>query len=134
MTTRGSGIRYWAAQSRVDERGAAAIEFAMGAMIFLVLTIGILEFGRALYLRNSLGYAADVATRAALVNGKITESEIRTKIYEVFEQNDDELTVTLSSETAGGQAFRVVSLSYPMRLLIPLPSLDTIALGVDRRM
>ena len=126
-------IRTWLARLRRDSSGAAAIGFAFSAVIFLVLSIGIVEFGRALFVRNQLGYAADVATRAALVDTEITQAEMQAKVHAAFRENDAQLTITFTTETAGGQEFRVLSLSYPLTLLIPFLETETVTLALSRR-
>ena len=47
---------------RKAERGAALVEFAIGALVFLLGVFAVLEFGRLLWTHNAL---ADAARRAA---------------------------------------------------------------------
>ena len=44
------------------QQGAAAVEFALVALLFFTLLFGILEFGRMLYLYNTV---QEVSRRAA---------------------------------------------------------------------
>ena len=117
----------------IDESGTAAIEFGIGAMILFALSIGIVEFGRGLMLRNELGYAADVAARAALIDPDITTAEVQSTVTGAFDEDDASLAITFTSETAGGQQFRLLSISYPMTLLIPVLTDPTVTLTVTRR-
>lgn len=48
--------------SRTGERGAALVEFAIGATVFLTVMFAVIEFGRALWTHNAL---ADAARRGA---------------------------------------------------------------------
>jgi Flp pilus assembly protein TadG len=48
--------------TRKGERGAALVEFAIGATVFLTITFGVLELGRLLWVHNAL---ADAARRGA---------------------------------------------------------------------
>ena len=48
---------YW----RGRQRGAAIIEFALVAMIFFTLLIGVMEFGRWLFTLNAAGEATRLA-------------------------------------------------------------------------
>ena len=50
------------------ERGQAIVEFALAATVFLVLFVGIVDFGRALFAFDEIGQLARVATRYAVVN------------------------------------------------------------------
>ncbi|MBT2514375.1 TadE/TadG family type IV pilus assembly protein [Arthrobacter sp. ISL-30] len=51
-----------------SEAGAVAVEFALIIPIFLVLVLGIMEFGRAFNIQVSLSEAAREASRYAAVN------------------------------------------------------------------
>jgi Flp pilus assembly protein TadG len=52
---------------RRRQRGAAIVEFALIAMIFLMLLIGIMEFGRWLFTLNAAGEATRLGARLAVV-------------------------------------------------------------------
>jgi Flp pilus assembly protein TadG len=45
-----------------DERGAALVEFSIGAAVFMTVTLGVLQFGVLLWTHNAL---ADAARRGA---------------------------------------------------------------------
>lgn len=49
------------------QRGATAVEFAIGATAFLMLVFGMIEVARAMYLWNTLASATRVAARAAAI-------------------------------------------------------------------
>lgn len=51
------------------ESGQALVEFALSSLVFLVLLLGILDFGRALYTYHTVSYAARAGTRYAIVRG-----------------------------------------------------------------
>jgi Flp pilus assembly protein TadG len=48
------------------QRGATLVEFAIGATAFLMVTFGVLEFGRALWTHNALTDAARRGARYAV--------------------------------------------------------------------
>lgn len=52
-----------------DVRGVALISFAFVAPLLMMLTLGIVDFGRALWTHSTLAYAAREAARFASVNG-----------------------------------------------------------------
>jgi Flp pilus assembly protein TadG len=52
-----------------NRRGAVLIEFVMISAILMMSIIGVMEFGRAVWTRNSLGHAAREAARWAIVRG-----------------------------------------------------------------
>lgn len=57
--------------SRRGERGAALLEFAIGATVFLTVTFAVLELGRLLWVHNALADAARRGARYA-VNQPLT--------------------------------------------------------------
>ena len=67
-----------------DERGAAAVEFALVLPILLVLAFGIIDFGRLLYTYNNLTSAvregarfASVQTQAKITNTAAIQGRVR---------------------------------------------------------
>jgi Flp pilus assembly protein TadG len=65
---------------RSDQRGAAIIEFAFVAMIFITLLIGIMEFGRWLFTLNAAGEATRLGARLAVVCSKADEDKIKDRM------------------------------------------------------
>jgi Flp pilus assembly protein TadG len=60
-------------QLRRDQRGVAAVEFAMIAPIFFGLLIGIIDVGRYMWTLNTIQYAIDQGVRAGVVQKLTTE-------------------------------------------------------------
>jgi TadE-like protein len=63
------------------QRGAAAVEFAIVAMLFVTVILGIMEFGRLLYLWNTVQEVTRRAAREAVVRsfadaGKIQRAAV----------------------------------------------------------
>ncbi len=53
---------------RREMRGQALVEFSISITLFLALLMGIVDFGRAIYLYNSVAQAAQAIARAASVH------------------------------------------------------------------
>lgn len=114
--------------------GAAAVEFALIAMVAISFFLGIVEFGRALYMRNELSFAADIAVRNILINPTIADSDLEIAIRSsITFGNSEALQVTFGNESVDGMSFRKVLLSQPLTLLIPNLSNAGIMLTIDRR-
>ncbi len=60
---------------RHDRRGQSLVEFALILPIFILLLVGLFDFGRAIYGYNTISNAAREAARVAIVNQ--TTSEIK---------------------------------------------------------
>lgn len=116
------------------ESGAAAIEFALIAMVAISLFVGVVEFGRALYLRNALSFAADVAARTILTNPTVADNDLETAIRSSIDFGDStDLEVTFSLETAGGVSFRTITMQKPITLVVPGLAETGVTLTIDRR-
>ena len=122
-----------AARLRDDTSGASAVEFAIIGAVFIVLSLGVIEFGRAFLVRNALAEAADVATRTALLDRAATDAKIEASARAAFDENKTRLKVSFASETSGGVNFRLITLSYPVTLLIPALASRPLTLTVSRR-
>jgi Flp pilus assembly protein TadG len=67
--------RHTAAPARRSrQKGSAMLELALSFMGFLMLTLGSMEFGWAIYAYNSCAYAAQSGARWASVNGSLSPS------------------------------------------------------------
>lgn len=59
-----------------DRRGGTAVEFAMVLPVFLGLLLGTVEMGRVLWVRSTLQFAAEEATRYAIAHSSAGTAEI----------------------------------------------------------
>ncbi|MFC6487258.1 MULTISPECIES: TadE/TadG family type IV pilus assembly protein [Phyllobacteriaceae] len=122
------------------QSGAAAVEFAIVCLPLLLLCLGVVEFGRAFFVRNDLAYAADVAARKVLI-GQIppdaSASEIAVGLEDAvrgaFVGDTELLQVAVGTETVDGALYRTLSIRYPFTFLVPGVSDSPFALSVSRR-
>jgi Flp pilus assembly protein TadG len=115
------------------DRGAAAVEFAIVSLILIALCLGIIDFGRGLYLRNNLAFAADLGARRILVNPAIADSAVHDAVREGFQGAADLLQVESGRETISGIAFRTIVVSFPLALNVPGLTDSGMTLRVARR-
>ena len=105
-----------------DRSGAAAVEFALIGLPFILLLLGLIEFGRGLHIRTALDAAADRAQRAILIDPAASPETIEAEVRSAFQAGSpDSVTVTYASETVAGIDYRLVTLGYQMDLLLPAP-------------
>jgi hypothetical protein len=76
-----------AAFSRNQQKGAALVEFSLSIIIFIIVVMGIIEFGRALFLINMAGKATQMATRLATICDISDMDMIRTKVRAYLESS-----------------------------------------------
>lgn len=62
-------------------RGQVLVELALLLPVLLLLILGIIEFGRAFYMKNTLANAVRHAARKAIVSGSWNQSSIRYWTY-----------------------------------------------------
>jgi len=65
---------------RARQGGAAAVEFALIAMVFFALLIGIMEFGRVLFTWNSAAEATRRGARIAIVTDPASQGAIKAEM------------------------------------------------------
>lgn len=124
----------WVSCFRDSDSGAAAVEFAIISLALILVSVGVVEFGRSFQLRNELSYAADFGSRKILMNSTISDSALESEVRSAFTVADpDLLQVTIGNETVAGIRFRTIALSYPLNLLVPGLSSDAITLALARR-
>ena len=102
-------------------------------MLFIMLSIGILEFGRALWLRNHISHAADVGARTLLLNADATNTDLEDATRAAFVGDPSALQITVTTQTASGVTYRLIQLQYPLTLFLPGLSTPTITFGLQRR-
>jgi Flp pilus assembly protein TadG len=116
------------------QSGAAAIEFAIIALVLILVCLGVIEFGRSLQVRNELSFAADFGARKILTDSTISDSDLENVVRSALIVADPDLMqVTIGTETVDGVQFRTIALAYPFTLLIPGLSSDSVTLALARR-
>jgi Flp pilus assembly protein TadG len=121
------------------ERGSTLAEFAIVLTASLTLIVGIIDFGRGLYVYHLISNAARLGTRYAIVRGSscalagcpATTSSIQTYVRGLApEIGQNSITVTTTwgtSSGCSGSPFQgpgclvTVQVSYPLRFIaVPL--------------
>lgn len=75
-----SGLRTRLAADHCDETGASPVEFVLVGTLLTVLTLGVLQFGLAVYVRNVVHDAAvEGAYHAALADTTLADGADRTR-------------------------------------------------------
>ena len=110
-----------------SESGAIAIEFALIAPILFSMTFGIIEFGRAAFTQGVLLYAAEEATRYAIVHYDATTTEVKavaaSKFLLIDPENITSFTVTAPVDPDDQTRLITVSLAYEFDFLLPFKSI-----------
>jgi Flp pilus assembly protein TadG len=118
-------------------RGTAILEFALTAPLFLMFLFAIMEFGRIAFTQGVLLYAAQDATRYAVVNYGATNDQIKTQVLNhIVTLNPAQITalvVTGPIDTTDKTQLVTVQISYQFQFLLPLvPSTPIILTGSSK--
>jgi Flp pilus assembly protein TadG len=114
--------------------GSTSVEFAIISLVLVLVTLGIVEFGRGLNLRNQLSHAADFGARKILTDRNSSDRTLESVVRSAFmAASPDRLKITVGTETVGGVQFRTIALTYPLELLVPGLSDGVINLSLARR-
>ncbi|HEY9403293.1 MAG TPA: TadE/TadG family type IV pilus assembly protein [Pyrinomonadaceae bacterium] len=117
-----------------DERGAALLEFAIGAMIFVTAMFGVLEIGRMLWVHNSLVDATRRAARYAVNQGMSTGAQTGAKNMAVYgnaagagqplvpDLSASQVKITYQNFQLGGGTVTAEIENYDFNFVLPLVS------------
>jgi hypothetical protein len=72
------------ARSAGAQAGAAMIEFALAAVVFFSLLLGIMDFGRMLFTWNTAAEATRWGARIAVVCDKLTPDQVRDRMRSIL--------------------------------------------------
>jgi Flp pilus assembly protein TadG len=83
-----------------DQRGVAAVEFAMIAPIFFGLLVGTIDVGRYMWTLNTMQYAIDQGVRAGVVQQLSTEDVTDVVKSSLAGLDADAVTVDVDSDAS----------------------------------
>jgi Flp pilus assembly protein TadG len=110
--------------TRLNERGASAVEFAILLPLLMLILFGTIEFGMVMYSREILTNASREGARAGIVQQtpKPTQGQIEDVVTNYLTNTGiDPANVTVSVAGAGGVFPNnlTVSTSYPYQFFAP---------------
>lgn len=103
----------------IDERGTAAVEFALISPIFFALLLGVVDIGRYMWTLNTMQYAVDEAVRAGAVQ-QLSTDEVKARVNEAVQPvSSTPVTVNVTEETDS----LTVTASSTYRFLFPISAI-----------
>jgi Flp pilus assembly protein TadG len=117
-----------------NQRGAAAVEFALLLTPFLMVTFGIIELGSYGMVQQALLESVHAGVRYAVVHGSNSSSPATTFSLQTMVQNGSSaltpssvsVTVTFSPNNNPGSTVKIVA-TYPWSSIVPLLNLSSAA-------
>jgi Flp pilus assembly protein TadG len=123
---------------RRNRQGAAAVEFAIVAPLFILFVLGMIEVSRAIMVQQLMTNAAREGARVAVLESTTSTQTVRDKVrnYSPTFQTltDSQITVNPdppSTAAAGAPVTVTVSVTYAQVSWLPVPRYFTAALGTD---
>jgi TadE-like protein len=113
-----------------DERGTAALEFALTLPIFFTMVFGIIGGGLLLWMQLGLQHGAEMAARCASINTTLCGSVSSIQSYaasEAFGLNPPPSVFTVSTQACGNQ----VSASFTFQFITSYVGMPSLALSAQ---
>ena len=110
---------------RRKRRGAAVVEFALVAPIFILLVFGIIEFGRMVMVQQVITNASREGARLAVLDGSTTSAVNTTVNNYLTSSGITGTTITLSPDPPSSASFGdpvTVTVTVPFSQVSWLPS------------
>lgn len=118
-----------------DISGTASLEFALVAPLLFGLVFGIIEFGRIALMSTTLTFAAQEATRFAVVNaGNVSNEDIRLVAANALTLFNEQMAVfcVVAPPVPGTQTSEVrVTIAMDYAPLLPIPLAPTTLTGAS---
>ena len=117
-------------------RGATAVEFALIFPVFLLILLGVVEAGRAMWIKATMQYICEETSRYALVNPTLTTAQIvsvaETKLATSGFGNQV-VTFTATQDLSAGITFMTINASHTFEPLITIIGIPAMAITSSSR-
>lgn len=121
---------------RRNRRGASAVEFALIIPIFLTMTMGVVEMGRAMFIKSALQFAVEETARHAIVNSGASTATLKEYAENSLANsgaNAASATFTVTQEITGSRTYMSIVGTYNFTVIVPLVGLPDITLNAKSR-
>jgi Flp pilus assembly protein TadG len=113
-----------------DSRAASAVEFALTAPVFFLMTFGTIEGGMLIWTQVGLQHGAEMAARCASINANLCNTTGSIQTYaaqQAYGLNPPPTTFSVSAAACGNQ----VSASYTFSFLTSFFPAATMAISAQ---
>jgi Flp pilus assembly protein TadG len=123
-------------KGRFGERGAAAVEFALVAPVFLMFVLGIMDVSRLFFIKNLMEYGVEQAARYVMVNPDVTQSALET--YADSQVSGLFTGITFTADAPGDDVvddvhYRTITASYSFSYMMPFVTIGALPLSATSR-
>jgi len=106
-----------------DQKGLALVEMAISVFFLVLILFGAIEFGRVMYMRNTLNLAArEGARRAAVTPSPVNTGNIVSYVESYIPFDHTGISVSVTSNPAGftSGSTITVAVNLPFTTVVPL--------------
>lgn len=115
-------------RQRRSQRGATAVEFAIVAMVFIIILLGAMEMGRMLWTWNAAAEATRLGARMAVVCD-MDDPDIKARMRERLPALQDS-HITVAYEPAGCTVNNCISARVTLAGYTHVPIIPVVALSI----
>ncbi len=117
-------------------RGATAVEFALVVPVYLAMTMGVVEMGRALWIKATMQHAVELTTRYYMVNNSATDATLQT--YATARLGDSgmnvsDFTVSSADTTIGGTTYKAITITHAFTAIVEIVKFPAVTLTAVAR-
>lgn len=119
---------------RGPESGAAALEMALVAPLFMALVLGTFNVGWALFCGAEVRHAVERSTRLLIADPETPAATIEAEVHDALSAADPEhVDVTLSTEPVGTSG-QIARISWTYGYTLHAPFIEPVVLNFDSSM
>jgi Flp pilus assembly protein TadG len=113
------------------ESGAAALEMALVAPLFMTMVLGTLNVGWGLYCGAEVRHAVERSTRLLIADPETPIETIEAEVLDTLSAADpDDVDVSMTTETVGTTG-EIARLTWTYRYTIDVPFVEPVVLNFD---
>jgi len=127
----GGGARFGACRG-----GATAVEFALVVPIYLVMTIGVVEMGRALWIKATMQHAVEQTTRYFMVNNSATDTTLATYASDRLGESGfdtSNFTFAATDTTIDSITYKQITITHSFTAIVEIVKFPDISMTAQAR-
>ncbi len=121
---------------RACRRGATAVEFALVVPFFLAMTIGVVEMGRALWIKATMQHAVELTTRYFMVNNSATDATLQTYATSRLGESGmvtGDFNFASTDTTISGTVYKAITITHSFTAIVEIVEYPDISLTAVAR-
>ena len=119
-------------------RGVTAVEFGIVFPLFLIMTLGVIEVGRVMWIKATLQFAVEEAARFAIVNTSATTATVATAAQTACTGTGMTTNVctgafSAAQDITGGKTYVSITATYDFQVIVGIVPFPDVTLNAKSR-